>query len=329
MKKIFPIALALALAAALTLSTAVLADDPIELEEVDGATAEWTDEEAAVGDYSVRLDWPAPYWEEGNYIVPRASVAITDLPSDLTIGDVNSWSYWVNVSDVEAQYPGDGEDYCPNLTFCTDTTGSGDSDTTITAWPKPDVVDDWCLIDETTIGGYQGAYMVWGTNPWPSFKFDWAAVQSSYGSAEIIRFLMGKGVIGTNRDLTVYVDDLTINDLTYILEPPQPQPQDPYVRLEWASTNFLGTNAHVDWLIVDGEQTNILASTLEVTGICGGMTYTLVIPEGTEMNTCYFQVVLIDGELVFSNCQFSQPVTLTYDDETITFTRTLHGRIVE
>ncbi|GAI44108.1 unnamed protein product, partial [marine sediment metagenome] len=81
MKKKFGIALALALVLILCFSTTALAWEDFEFYEADGATAEWTDETAAVGDYSVRLDWSAPYWEDGNYIVPRASVVITDFPN--------------------------------------------------------------------------------------------------------------------------------------------------------------------------------------------------------------------------------------------------------
>lgn len=229
-KKRLGIALVLALVAVLLFSTVALAAEPIELQSSNGGTAEWTDEEAAVGDYSVELDWPAPYWEDGNYIVPQASVAITDL-ADLTISEVNSWSYWANAP----------EDYCPNLTFYTDTMGDGDSDTTITAWPKAGTVDDWCLIDETTIGGWQGVYVVWGSNPWPSWVPDWAAVQNSYGDAEILDLLIGKGVIGTNKDITVYVDDFTINGITYSFEPPPPPPPPPALAMTYGvpSVDFL------------------------------------------------------------------------------------------
>lgn len=213
MKKKIGIALVLALVAVLLFSTVALAAEPIELQSSNGGTAEWTDEEVAVGDYSVELDWPAPYWEDSNYIVPQASVAITDL-ADLTISEVNSWSYWANAP----------KSYCPNLTFYTDTVGDGDSDTTITAWPTNAPGDVWTQIDETTIGGYQGAYVVWGSNPWPSWKFDWSAVQSSYGDAEILDLLIGKGVIGTNKDITVYVDDFILNGVLYSFEPPPPPP---------------------------------------------------------------------------------------------------------
>lgn len=212
MKKL-ALAVVLSLVATLLFSSVALADDPIddppELQETDGGTAEWTDEEAAVGDHSVKLHWPAPYHDaDNNYIVPRASVVIPS-PSDLTINSVDSWSYW-------AKAP---KNYAPNLTFYTDTGGDGSSDTTITAWPKnPD--NTWTQIDETTIGGYQGAYIVWGSNPYPSYKFDWSAVQSSYGDGEILNLLIGKGVIGTNQDITAYVDDFTINGITYSFEPP-------------------------------------------------------------------------------------------------------------
>lgn len=211
MKKKIGIALVLAVVMVVSLCAPVLADEPIELQSSDGGTAEWTDDEAAVDDYSIRLDWPAPYRDaDNNYIVPRASVAITDL-ADLTISEVNSWSYWANAP----------EDYCPNLTFYTDTVGDGNSDTTITAWPKndPPNADVWTQIDETTIGGYQGAYVVWGNNPYPSWKFDWAAVQSSYGDAGILNLLIGKGVIGTNQDITAYIDDFTLNGIVYSFEP--------------------------------------------------------------------------------------------------------------
>lgn len=216
MKKLIWIAPVLALVVTLCFSPSALAWD-FELQEDDGATAEWTDETAAVGDYSVKLDWPAPYRDaDNNYIVPRASVAITDSP-DLAIGVVDSWSYWIKAPSS----------YAPNLTFSTDTLGDESSDTTITAWPTNAPGDEWSLIDETTIGGYKGAYIVWGSNPWPSYKFDWSAVQVSYGDAEILDLLIGKGVIGTNQDITVFVDDFTLNGITYSFEPPPPPPTPP------------------------------------------------------------------------------------------------------
>lgn len=171
--------------------------------------AEWTTETARCGDHSAKLVWPAPYRDgEDNYIVPRAFANIA-IPSGLKVGDVSSWSYWIEAPS----------NYAPNLVFYVDTTNDGSADTTISAWPKnPDGV--WASISHATIGGYKGAYIVWSSNPWPSYKFSWVDVQSAYGSAEIIKVRIGKGVIGTNRDITAYVDDFMLNDVTYVFEPP-------------------------------------------------------------------------------------------------------------
>lgn len=346
MKKL-GIALMLALALMLTPGSVALADDPIELQEADGATAEWTDEEAAVGDYSVELNWPAPYWEDGDYIVPRASVAITDLPDNLTIGAVDDWSYWANAP----------EDYAPNLTFYTDTVGDNDSDTTITAWPTDAPGDTWTLIDEATIGGYQGVYVVWGSNPWPSWVFDWSAVQDSYGSAEIIDILIGKGVIGTNMDITVYVDDFTINGIVYVFEPPPPEPPPPEPPSPPASFSdpsagfagqFLvvmcGWGSHAGYNWVEGPKGKTLAKL--VSQIChycfNGFSayYKLEILEGTVVEGYYaglrvqeLEFKIIGGEYYFSpaSVKFSKPVTLYQGIdgewvEVLEFTQVLNGK---
>lgn len=236
MKKLV-IALVLAVVVVMGFGAPALAAEPIELQGSNGGTAEWSDEDAAVGDHSVKLDWPAPYRDaDNNYIVPRASVAIT--PDDgLTVGDVSSWSYW-------AKAP---KSYAPNLTFYTDTVADGNSDTTITAWPKndPPNADVWTQIDETTIGGYQGAYVIWGSKPYPSYKFDWSAVQGSYGDAEILNLLIGKGVIGTNEDITAYVDDFTLNGAVYTFEPPPPPAPKVFVYpYHGARLNVVLPNAH-------------------------------------------------------------------------------------
>lgn len=218
-KKLFSILLALVLALSLSPVTAVVAADgssitgAVTLGTTYTGISEWiTDETAQCDSHSAKLVWPAPYRdEEDNYIVPRAFADIA-IPSGLEVSGVSSWSYWVKAP----------EDYAPNLIFYVDTTGDGSSDTTISAWPKndPPLADVWTQIDQTTIGGYKGIYLVWGSNPWPSFKSSWDAVQSAYGSAVIMKVKIGKGVIGTNQEITAYVDDFTLNDTTYVFEPP-------------------------------------------------------------------------------------------------------------
>ena len=165
------------------------------------STAEWTDAEKKIGSYSAKLFWD---------VSSRAFVDI-DIPEGMTINDANSWSYWINAP----------EDYAPNLVFYLDTTGNGESDTTVSARPEndPPNADVWYQIDQDTIGGYQGAYVVWedGTGC-PKYKFLWSDVQSNYGSAEILKVKIGKGSIGTNQEITVYVDDFTLNAETYGLD---------------------------------------------------------------------------------------------------------------
>ena len=192
----------------------------VELGTTGDGTAEWTTEEAKFGDYSAKLYWPAS---------SRAFATIA-TPSGLKISDINSWSYWIMAP----------EDYAPNLTFYLDTTGDGSSDVTISAWPEnPDNV--WTQIDQITIGGYQGAYVVWDSAlSGPRYLFSWNDVVNGknvwgvwlyYGDAEIMKVKIGKGVIGTSQNITTYVDDftLTVDDdtTTYEFEPPPSPPSPP------------------------------------------------------------------------------------------------------
>ncbi len=339
MKKAIAIALALAVVFTLCLSTTALAWEDFEFSEADGATAEWSDETSAVGDYSVRLDWPAPYRDaDDNYIVPGASVVITDFPN-LTIGDVDSWSYWVYAP----------KSYAPNLAFYTDTVGDESSDTSISAWPTNTPDSEWFLIDETTIGGYQGAYVVWSSNPWPSWKFDWSAVQGSFDEAEILNMLIGKGVIGTNRDLMVFVDDFTINGITYSFEPPPPPPPKPALTCasegDWYYGCFMvkifNDNSYEDynWSGIPRDTlTEPVEQVATFYNFNGRTTYKLMIPEGTTIKgyygnwAWYLEFRIIEGQFHFSpNLTLSQPASL-YElvdgewEEILTFNTVLSGK---
>jgi uncharacterized repeat protein (TIGR01451 family) len=185
-------------------------DSSITLGTTGDGIAEWSTDEAQVGSYSVKLQWPAG---------DRAYVSI-DLPSGATINNSATWSYWIDVSHFATSEP---EDYVPNLTFYLDTTGDTNSDTTVSAWPEithEEALAGWYQIDETTIGGYKGAYVVWGSGPAPSYKFSWGDVQAAYGTATILKVKIGKGVIGTGENLApCYIDDLRIDVVTYEFEP--------------------------------------------------------------------------------------------------------------
>ena len=135
-RKIFSILFTLVLVLSFSVIPAVpvMADGAspcVMLGTTDIGEAEWVQDTKQCGDYSAKLYWP---------VSNRAFVSITGIPDDTTINDVTSWSYWVNVSEVEAQYPGDGEDYSPNLTFYLDTDGDGafnsDNDTTVDLLPE-------------------------------------------------------------------------------------------------------------------------------------------------------------------------------------------------
>jgi len=163
-----------------------------------GASAAWTDSTKAVGNTSLQLNWPVPYTPPGgSYTTPNAYATI-DIPSGLTLNDISAWSYW-------AKAP---EDYLTNLTFYLDSNDDGVSDITVTAWPQndPPLADNWMQVTNTTIGGYKGSYVVWAGAS-PKWKFDWTAVQTSYGTYDLLGLKLGKGVIGTNQAITTYVDD--------------------------------------------------------------------------------------------------------------------------
>jgi len=169
-----------------------------------GASAAWTPSSSAVGSSSLQLNWPPPYYEDPvnntGYTVPRAFARI-DIPSGLALNDIEDWSYW-------AKAP---EDYVTNLTFYLDTDSDAVTDTTVTAWPEndPPLADTWMQVDEKTIGGYDGSYVIWSDAAYPSWEFNWASITDGYGDASLLGLKLGKGVIGTSQPITTYVDDFS------------------------------------------------------------------------------------------------------------------------
>lgn len=195
----------------------VSAQEPeVELKATGNGAAEWTDETAGVGAYSVKLFWP---------VSCRAFVKILNIPSELKISDVGSWSYWANAPKY----------YMPQLTFYVDHSGidnpdGKDYDTTISASFGSLGNETWIKVDEKTITEScgTGAYVLWiNSDDKPVYGNTWADIREGfklwgeehdYGDSIVKHLKIGKGVIGTNREITAYVDDAVIGGVTYILE---------------------------------------------------------------------------------------------------------------
>lgn len=117
--------------------------------------------------------------------------------------------------------------------------------------------------------------------------------------------------------------------------------ENPYVGQEGQLTVVVFGYSYHDTFKWEGhwwELPQILGEDAVVTGVQNGTTCTISIPAGTQLSypdrpgvlINFLEVDIIDGEVVIShgNMDFSQPVTLTVNGETITFTEIRDGKPV-
>jgi len=201
-RKILSILFALVLACSFSLMTAVpVSANPggIELVATGDSTATWTTEEAKFGDYSAKLTMPAGTgWVNDN---AEARIAISDVP---TLSDVTGWSFWAKGLDA----------YYVPIEFYIDTDGDGTVDKIIVGQKMGSMTSEWVELNQTNMS----MYMTWKDGY--EWLWNWSKVQSKYGDATLLRVDIGYGSLGSNEAVTAYVDDFTLNDTTYVFEPP-------------------------------------------------------------------------------------------------------------
>ena len=194
----------LALVLVMPVSAAVSADGTsitgaVTLVARGDSTAEWTTEEVKFGDYSAKLTMPAGTgWVNDN---AEARVAISGPP---TLNDVTGWSFWAKGLDA----------YYVPIEFYIDTDGDDTVDKIIVGQKMGSMTSEWIELNQADMN----MYMTWKDGY--EWLWNWSKVQSKYGDATLLRVDIGYGSLGSNQAVTAYVDDFTLNDTTYVFEPP-------------------------------------------------------------------------------------------------------------
>jgi len=240
-KKIFSILFALVLVVSMSLVTAVpaAAVDPgdVELSTVCDGTAEWATEQAHSGSYSVKFH--AENWGEDGFAV--------GIPVDIPLNEIAELSYWRNGVSFPA-----GWDYAPPaVLLCIDANNDGKLDfgtqealEVMFAWEKSSLLGDDAILGiegdwvETDIGWIKVDVLakswLWG-GAWWFDKTGWSGwvtcpslqVFTGFGTSDTgypcpidpTDNVMLVAIAGGNPDGDVYVDDITVNEVMYDLEP--------------------------------------------------------------------------------------------------------------
>jgi len=173
--------------------------------------AEWTTEKSKFGEYSAKLTMPAGT----GWVNDNAEVQIKIL-DDILINNINSFSYWIIAPDK----------YTVPIEFHVDTDGDESIDKIIIGQKTGATSDDWLEISESSLN----MYMTWKEGGGYEWLFTWDKVQNKYGGATLLEVHIGYGSLGSNIEVTAYVDDFTLNDTIYSIEPepePEPEPEEP------------------------------------------------------------------------------------------------------
>ena len=184
---------------------AVYADPGVEPVAIGDSTAEWTDEEAKFGDYSVKLSMRGGWWDWPNNNA-EVQIGITGSPK---ISEVDSWSYWTISPDK----------YTVPIELNLDTTGDGGIDKVLYATVAGDTPEGWFEVNQDTGHWWYGA----------GSPDNWAELQSwvneRYPDATLPRVDLGYGPLGSNQAIDAYVDDFTLNGNIYAVEPEEEEPK--------------------------------------------------------------------------------------------------------
>jgi len=240
-RKFFSVLLALVLVLSFSLVTAVPAAAqatlnvvPFTFTQVSSGTAAWSDAEYHTGSYSVKLYAPA---STGGY----GQVAM-DL--DMAFADLADFSVWVEGGETAQALPLLIIEFAEaTLPTSVDLSGgnnhpggetvdlSGSTRVNISSQPgqseelsdtlMSDAIDGWEKYgthDDATIDAGTGAYWtIYDYDTGPYDYFTWAEIQTIFAGATVtevkvqLRYPQAPAAV----DSTVYVDDITINDVTY------------------------------------------------------------------------------------------------------------------
>ncbi|MBA7575496.1 hypothetical protein ES708_17326 [subsurface metagenome] len=176
----------------------------LQLYSIGDSTAEWTTEEKYSGDYSVKLMMKGGWWDSPNN---NAEIQIF-IAGNPKISDIDSWSYYLKTACL-----GDIWKYKPPVELNLDTDGDGEIDKVLYATDATNPTGEWEEWNQDTGHWWYG---VGSPDNWAELQ-SW--VSEHYPNATLVRVDLGYGPLGSNREVTAYVDDFTINGTIYELEP--------------------------------------------------------------------------------------------------------------
>lgn len=230
MKRKLSILIALVLACSLCLVTAVpvaaqgapIGDPFFTTNEL--GTADWSTEQVNVGNYSAKLYIP-PY-DPGRLYDEARVVFNYD-------GDLNSI---IGVSYPSYVIGGNDGDLYPMVVLAVDSTGDENVDSWVCQWGPYDhtpLENAWETISfdgnspvhvaGARTGLPDGHYMPYTTEFTESDTLDSLKAETGWGALKVLEVKVFMGAFtNLTEAMTAYVDDVTINGVTYELEPPPP-----------------------------------------------------------------------------------------------------------
>ncbi len=198
MKKIILLALSLLLVPAIVvIASGESIIGAVTLIAQGNSTAEWTTDKAMFGDYSAKLTMPA-----GTGWVNDNAEARIEISGELKLNDVTDWSFWAKGQDA----------YYVPIEFYIDSNEDGMYDKIIVGQKMGSMTDDWSELNQ----GNMSMYMAWKNGY--EWLWNWSKVQEKYGDTTLLRVDIGYGSLGSNKGVTAYVDDFTLNNTTYVFE---------------------------------------------------------------------------------------------------------------
>lgn len=191
---LFALVLAVSLMLAVAWANGSSVSGAVTLVAEGDSTAEWTDEEAKVGDHSAKLTMPNRNW----YIEPICNAEAQIDVEDVLVGDIAGFTFWQKVDNIDLPL-------CIEFNLSDGKVIRGDG-LDRSKFPGGDAPHtDWFQVDESDIS--------FGYRSWDYYKDKYSGytVQSVY---------IGYGPIGSTQSVVAYVDDFVLNGITYVFEPP-------------------------------------------------------------------------------------------------------------
>jgi len=179
--------------------------------------AEWTTDEWYSRGYSVYLSAPAPPSPPG--VCGAGRVVI---PYNQKLNTITDMGFWYNLKEGN---PGTNENSAPYIYFALDTNDDENEDT----WVIHEMIEistfdtwlQWELSDDPIPpGNMYGKTNMWHVFPGDTPYDEWADVLSAFGDDTVLKVKVAVGEWLSSVTTTYYVDDATINTVTYTFERP-------------------------------------------------------------------------------------------------------------